>query len=86
MEIARQASGTVARCLLAGLIALAASGCTALNADSAGGQQATNGAGQARADADPTQATAQDPVKQIGDILEERVRIMVAAAHSEPTH
>ncbi len=90
MEIAPQTPGTALRCILAGLVALAASACTAPDTGPAGTRLAA-GSGDPAAHAlpvraDPTsQATPQDPIKVIDDAMEEQVRIILAAAHPDPT-
>jgi len=90
MGIAPHTPGTALRCILAALVALAASACTAPDADPAGTRQvADRGGPSAQAlpgRGDPTaQVPPADPIKVIGDTLEAQVRIILAAAHPDPT-
>jgi len=85
MEVTPQAPGTAIRCILAGLIALAASACTVPGSDPAAVRQVANRADPATqaapVRADPiARAAPDDPVKVIGEVLEERLHIMIAAA------
>ncbi len=85
MKIAPSAGTTIPRCILAGFIALAVSACVAPDRNPAGTVQAgTRAQSFAQATSARTgpvaQATPDDPVKAVGDVLEQRMLIMIGSA------
>jgi hypothetical protein len=86
MEIAPQAPRTVVRCILAGLIVLAVSACVGPETGPAGGRQGADRNNQMLARADlAVQEAPQDPIKVIGEAMEAQIRVILAAAHPDPT-